>query len=47
MAVLKLFSGEQFACDIVEDHENELVIAGNSSLKQVILKKDIFSIDVE
>ncbi len=46
MPVLKLFSGEQFACDIVEDREGELIIEGGSSHKRVILKKDIFSIDV-
>ena len=46
MPMLKLFSGEQFACDIIEDREMELVIQGGSSPKRVILKKDIFSIDM-
>jgi hypothetical protein len=46
MPVLKLFSGEQFVCDIIEDREGELVIEGDYRPKQVIPKKDIFSIDV-
>jgi|GEM_PF-1794702 hypothetical protein len=45
MPVLKLFSGEQFVCDILEDRDSELVIEDFKSPIRIILKKDIFSID--
>lgn len=45
MPIVKLFSGEEFACDILEDRDSELVIEDFSSPKRVIPKKDIFSID--
>jgi len=48
MPVVKLFNGEEFAGDIIDDRDSELVIedvSDFSSLKRVILKRDIFSID--
>jgi hypothetical protein len=45
MPIVKLFNGEKFTCDILEDRDSELVIEDFSSPKRVIPKKDIFSID--
>jgi len=45
MPVVKLFSGEVFSCDILDDRDSELVIEDFSSPKRIIPKKDIFSID--
>ena len=45
MPVVKLFNGKEFAGDIIEDRESELVLDDFSSPKRVIPKRDIFSID--
>ena len=46
MPIVKLFSGEEFICEILEDRDLELVIEDFSNPKRVIPKKDIFSIDL-
>ena len=48
MPVVKLFNGKEFAGDIIEDRDSELVLEDFldfSSPKRVIPKRDIFSID--
>ena len=45
MPIVKLFNGKEFACDIIEDRDSELVIEDFSKPKKVIPKRDIFSID--
>ena len=46
MPIVKLFNGEKFAGDIIEDRDSELVIEDFSKPKKVIPKRDIFSIDI-
>jgi hypothetical protein len=48
MPIVKLFNGKEFACDIIEDRDSDLVIEDFSDFsnpKRVIPKRDIFSID--
>jgi hypothetical protein len=47
MPIVKLFNGEEFAGDIIEDRDSVLVIENShvSRSKRVIPKGDIFSID--
>ena len=45
MPIVKLFNGEKFSGDIIEDRVSELVIENFSTPKRVIPKRDIFSID--
>lgn len=45
MPIVKLFTGEEFAGNIIEDRDSELVIEDSSKPKRVIPKRDIFSID--
>ena len=48
MPIVKLFNGEKFSGDIIEDRDSVLVIEDFSHLsrsKKVIPKGDIFSID--
>jgi len=45
MPIVKLFNGEKFAGDVIEDRDSELVMEDLSKPKKVIPKRDIFSID--
>lgn len=45
MSIVKMFNGEEFVCDILEERASELVIKDVSHPQRVIPKRDIFSID--
>jgi hypothetical protein len=48
MPIVKLFNGEEFAGNIIEDHDSVLIMEDFSHFagsKRVIPKRDIFSID--
>jgi hypothetical protein len=48
MPIVKLFNGEKFSGDIIEDHDSVLLIEDFSDFsrpKRVIPKSEIFSID--
>lgn len=48
MVIVKLFNGEKFSGDIIEDRDSVLLIEDVSDLpryKRVIPKSEIFSID--
>lgn len=49
MSVVKLFNGEEFTGNIIEDRDSVLVLedfSDFSSSKKIIQKRDIFSIDL-
>jgi hypothetical protein len=45
MPIVKLFNGEKFSGDIIEDRDSVLLLEDFSGPKRVIPKSDIFSID--